>query len=254
MYKEIIAKFQGLNVEDIYNDVIKTHPNIADRFSKFNQFTDFGGRTRGQLLEFAVYHFMNQGALFNVMQKGADFTDTTGKFDMKCITMKENEISLSGDTPIGAFDFLPYTTTNVIKKLTNLVMPIVNRQLEIIDVREFRTKELEADLKKDWKVIHSHILANKDGNCNGSHCKYLRAKKRGGKYYIMFTQSRLLNLVMQSHSIAGDTSPIDNKRMYISAIKKQFTNVPSFDRFETDFEKFGLSALYNKYVLKDLNI
>ena len=42
--------------------------------------------------------------------------------------------------------------------------------------------------------------------------------------------------------------------MYISAIKKQFTNVPSFDRFESDFEKFGLSALYNKYLLKDLNL
>ncbi len=166
MYKEIIAKFQGLNVEDIYNDVVKTHPSIKQRFEKFDQFSDLGGRTRGQLLEFAVYHFMNQGALFNVMMKGADFVENNGtEFDMKCITLKDNEISLSGDTPIAAFDNKPYSTTNVIKKLNNLVMPIVNRQLEIIDVREFKTANLEDDLKADWKVIHTHIMNNIDGNC-----------------------------------------------------------------------------------------
>ncbi|MBD3195403.1 MAG: hypothetical protein GF317_10130 [Candidatus Lokiarchaeota archaeon] len=254
MFKEIIAKFQGLNVEDIYNDVIKVNPSLDPRFKNYKLFSDLGGRTRGHLLEFAVYHFMNQGALFNVMQKGSDFVDKGEAFDMKCITLRENEISLSGDTPIGAFDNRPYSTANAIKKLKHLVMPIINRELEIIDVREFRAKEIEDELLADWRVIHTHIMNNKEGNCNGSHCKYLRAKKRGDRYYIMFTQNRDLNLVKSSHSIAKDKTPIKNKQRYMNNIKKQFMNVVSLDEFKEDFKAFGIKGVYDKYILNGIDL
>lgn len=254
MYKEIIIKFQGLNVRDIFNDIINIHPQLLERFKKFDQFSDLGGRTRGHLMEFAVYHFMNQGAMFNVMQKGADFIDTDGKFDLKCITLKENNISLSGDTPIGAFDGKPYSSSNIIKKLHNLVIPIIDRNLEIVDIREFKSKEIEDELKEDWKIIINHILSNKKGNCNGSHCKYLRAKNRGSKYYIMFTQNRILNLIRMSHSIAENKIPIKNKNKYIREVRKQFMNVASYGEFMTDYENIGLKGLYDKYVLKNLEL
>lgn len=258
MYKDIIAKFQGLNVEDIYNDVIKLNPSLAPRFNKYKLFSDLGGRTRGHLLEFAVYHFMNQTALFNVMAKGADFVERGERFDMKCMTLKDNEVSLSGDTPIGAFDYLPYSTSNTVKKLKHLVMPIINRDLEIIDVREFKSKFIEKDLIKDWKIIQTHIMNNKEGNCNGSHCKYLRAKKRGDRYYIMFTQSRDINLVKMSKSIANEgmanTSPINNKQRYMNAIKKQFMDVISLDEFKEEFKAFGVKGIYEKYVLNGIEL
>lgn len=253
MYKEIISKFQGLNVRDIYNDVIRTHPSIEQRFNKFNEFTDLGGRTRGHLLEFAVYHFMNQGALFNVMQKGADFIDEDGKFDLKCITLKDN-LSLSGDTPIGAFDNKNYYDANVIKKLKRLIIPIIDRNLEIIDVREFKVDMIKDELKKDWDIIQRHIINNKDGNCNGNHCKYLRAKKRGAKYYIMFTQNKNLNLISISESISENKIPIKNKRSYISSIKKQFVNIPTYSEFYKEFKRINLKGIYDKYILKNLNI
>jgi hypothetical protein len=253
MYKEIITKFQGLNVRDIYKDVVRTHPSIAQRFNKFYEFSDLGGRTRGHLLEFAVYHFMDQGALFNVMQKGSDFIDEDGNFDLKCITLKDN-LSLSGDTPIGAFNEKQYDDANVIKKLKRLIIPVIDRKLEIIDVREFNINMINDELKNDWNVIYNHIMNNKEGNCNGNHCKYLRAKKRGSKYYIMFTQNKNLNLLKTSKSIATNKNKITNKRIYISNIKKKFINVPVYLDFYKEFERIGIKGIYDKYILKnDIN-
>lgn len=252
MFKEIIAKYQGLNVFDIFEDVVKTHPQIKIRFKDYDKFSDLGGRMRGHLLEFAVYHFMNQGAIFNVMAKGADFIENNERFDMKCITLKDNGYSMSGDTPIGVFDNKPYSTSNTIKKLKHLIMPIIDRNLEIIDIREFKAKNIENELFDDWNVIRKHIMNNKKGNCNGSHCKYLRAKKRGDKYYIQFTQNRRLNLIVMSESIALDKTPIKNKQKYMNEIKKEYSNVLSFGDFQSEFFDIGLRGIYQKYVLNNL--
>jgi hypothetical protein len=242
-YRDIISEFKGLNLVQIYNYIKDYNPEYSDCFDDWQH----NGTTRGYLIEFFVYYIQNNIIGFNPFKKGADFIEDSGlKFDMKCISLDKNN-RLNGDIAISEFDNLDYEESNVINKLKNLILILIDKDFNIVDIYFFNSKKIDEDLREDWDKIMQGVEDERVRNIQG--LKYLRCKIRS-KYQVFFNYKNGTSIIEVSDKIGIDNNIISQYKYIDELIEKySFEKSISYEMFVNKITNGeNLYKLYKDYV------
>jgi hypothetical protein len=244
MYKEILSKFSGLNIQDIYDVIVTQRHEMKDRFNNWEN----DPLTRAFLMEYFVYFLLDKVELFNPLKLGPDFHDDDGEsFDLKCITLPKEGRKLSGDTPISSYDHKSYDESNVIKKLDKLLLLFISRTHTVEGVYFFNKKHIDAELRSDWDKIMYHIDNGKRGNVKD--LEYLRCKKIINDYEVYFNRTMGKDIINVSDPLYNDeewSDPIE----YILKLKERYSRkkLISLEKFIELVNDGQLIEVYNNYV------
>lgn len=242
MYKELISKFSGLHIDDIYNTIVEQKPEMKTEFEKYK----IKPYVRGNMIEYFTYLMCNQTKLYYQSKFGPDFEGENEIFDMKCISLRKRDNWLSGDTPISKYDGKSYNESNVINKLSKIIIPLIDKDGNIIKVLFFDKSKIDNELRKEWQQINYYLTLNKDGSV--PKLKYLRCKNMRG-YHIFFTFSKKHSLLNIS-DVLSESKRIKNPQEYIKELQKEYSKRKSlsYRGFLTMIDNGEFKQLYKEYI------